>query len=133
MGRGRGKSKKLSVKNEEDHASGEDEKVPMQKRRGRPQKVVKDEFDEEEIEKIEEYESGGNNVKEMKNIPNTTRHGRKRKGNNLEKKMELVDEEKNGVEELSKCNGFNGRNRRKSKPRRAAEAGVLCKQDYVVD
>ncbi|ESW03960.1 hypothetical protein PHAVU_011G055600 [Phaseolus vulgaris] len=143
MGRGRGKGKKLSVGmgNEEDGiVSGEEERVPKQKRRGRPQKVLKDEFDEEEVEEMEE-DGGGENVKnvvsskEMKN-QNSTKEGRKRK-RNLEEKME-AGEEKSGVrmgskiDGLTKSKGFrqNG-SRRKSKPCRAAEAGVLCKQDYA--
>ncbi|CAJ1933305.1 unnamed protein product [Sphenostylis stenocarpa] len=134
MGRGRGKGKKLSVSNEEEGIiSGEEEKVCRQKRRGRPQKVLKDEFDEEVIEEIEEDGSGDS--KEMKN-GNSRKEGRKRKGN-IEEKIEAV-EEKNGVRNgsnidgFTKCNGFrqNG-SRRKSKPRRAAEAGVVCKQDYA--
>ena len=143
MGRGRGKGKKLTISNEEDPISREDEKVPKQKRRGRPQKLFKDDFDEEEIEEIlEEDACGGDNVKnvvsskEMKNL-NTTKHGRKRK-RNLQEKIEPIDEKSNVVvngsntDELTKCNGFrhNG-SRRKSKPRRAAEAGVQCKQDYA--
>nr|AFK42282.1 unknown [Lotus japonicus] len=54
MGRGRGKGKKLTVTSHEDAVSGEDEKVPMQKRRGRPQKPLKDDFDEDEVEKTED-------------------------------------------------------------------------------
>ncbi|XP_027355334.1 uncharacterized protein LOC113865150 [Abrus precatorius] len=149
MGRGRGKDKKLSVVNDEDPVSGEDEKVPMQRRRGRPQKLlkVKDDFDEEQVRKLEDHDDSGDNVKngiyseeiKLKSV-NTTRHGRKRK-RNLHEKIESI-EEKNGVANGSKSNnddltksnnGFrhNG-NRRKSKPRGAAEAGVLCKQDYAV-
>ncbi|XLR18989.1 hypothetical protein S83_046901 [Arachis hypogaea] len=52
MGRVRRKGKKLNV-NHEDAVSGEDEKLPTQKRRGRPQKPLKDEFDDEEVEKVE--------------------------------------------------------------------------------
>ncbi|QCD88443.1 hypothetical protein DEO72_LG3g2991 [Vigna unguiculata] len=142
MGRGRGKGKKLSVSNEEDSViSGEEERVPKQKRRGRPQKVLKDEFDEEEIEEMEADDSGENvknavvSSKETKNL-NSTKQGRKRKRNSEEKTE--AGEEKNGVrigsniDGLTKCNGFrNNGSRRKSKPRRAAEAGVLCKQDYA--
>ncbi|XP_061367307.1 uncharacterized protein LOC133310395 [Gastrolobium bilobum] len=137
MGRGRGKAKKLTVTNHEDPGSGEDEKVPMQKRRGRPQKPLKDDFDEEEVEKIEDDSDNvknGVSDKEMKS-PTATEHGRKRKRNNsqVKEKLDSVEEE-NGVEnqtstdELTKSNGFrhNG-SRRKSKPRRAAEAGVQCK------
>ncbi|XP_027908987.1 uncharacterized protein LOC114168392 [Vigna unguiculata] len=142
MGRGRGKGKKLSVSNEEDGViSGEEERVPKQKRRGRPQKVLKDEFDEEEIEEMEADGSGESvknavvSSKETKNL-NSTKQGRKRKRNSEEKTE--AGEEKNGVrigsniDGLTKCNGFrNNGSRRKSKPRRAAEAGVLCKQDYA--
>ncbi|KAK7312413.1 hypothetical protein VNO77_36248 [Canavalia gladiata] len=112
----------------------------MQKRRGRPQKLLKDDFDEE-VEKVEydnivdNFKNGVSN-KAMKDS-NATKQGRKRK-RNLEEKIESV-EKNNGVvngsnsDELIKSTGFrhNG-NRRKSKPRRAAETGVLCKQDYVV-
>ncbi|XP_058748774.1 uncharacterized protein LOC131621746 [Vicia villosa] len=136
MGRGRGKGKKLSVTNQDDIISGEDEKVPIQKKRGRPQKPIKDDFDEE-IEKIEDI--NGENVKngvsnkEVKS-PTATELARKRKRNlQVKEKLDSVEEE-NGVgsrsstEESTKTNGFrhNG-SRRKSTPRRAAEAGVQCK------
>ncbi|XP_027341450.1 uncharacterized protein LOC113854574 isoform X2 [Abrus precatorius] len=134
MGRGRGKGKKLTVSNHDDPASGEDEKVPMQKRRGRPQKPLKDDFDEEEV--VEKIEDASNNVKngisnkEMKS-PTATENGRKRKRNSqVKEKLDSVEEENgngNGsstTDELTtKSNGFrhNG-SRRKSTPRRAAEA-----------
>ncbi|KAI5413581.1 hypothetical protein KIW84_057955 [Lathyrus oleraceus] len=136
MGRGRGKGKKLSVTNQDDIISGEDEKVPIQKKRGRPQKPIKDDFDEE-IEKIEDI--NGENVKngvsnkEVKS-PAATELARKRKRNSqVKEKLDSVEEE-NGVgsrsstEESTKTNGFrhNG-SRRKSTPCRAAEAGVQCK------
>ncbi|KAJ6346650.1 hypothetical protein OIU76_003350 [Salix suchowensis] len=58
MGRGRGKGKKLTVSNHDDTGSGEEEKIPAQKRRGRPQKPLKDDIDEEEVEKIEDENAG---------------------------------------------------------------------------
>lgn len=137
MGRGRGKGKKLTVTNFEDPASGEDEKVPTQKRRGRPQKPLKDDFDEEEVEKIEDDSDNvknGTAYKEMKS-PTATENGRKRKRNSqVKEKLDSVEKENsigNGTsttDELTKANGFrhNG-SRRKSTPRRAAEAGVQCK------
>ncbi|KAL5152367.1 hypothetical protein HKD37_13G038523 [Glycine soja] len=137
MGRGRGKGKKLTVANFEDPASGEDEKVPTQKRRGRPQKPLKDDFDEEEVEKIEDDSDNvknGTAYKEMKS-PTATENGRKRKRNSqVKEKLDSVEKENsigNGTsttDELTKANGFrhNG-SRRKSTPRRAAEAGVQCK------
>ncbi|KAL2332204.1 hypothetical protein Fmac_019785 [Flemingia macrophylla] len=135
MGRGR-KGKKLTVTNHEDPASGEDEKVPMQKRRGRPQKPLKDEFDEE-VEKIEDDNDNVKNGISNKEMKSSTvaENGRKRKRNSqVKEKLDSVEEE-NGIgngssttDELTKFNGFrhNG-SRRKSTPRRAAEAGVQCK------
>ncbi|KAH1070108.1 hypothetical protein GYH30_007291 [Glycine max] len=57
MGRSRGKGKKLTISNEEDAISEEEEKVPKQKRRGRPHKLYKEDFDEEEIEEILEEDA----------------------------------------------------------------------------
>nr|POE44884.1 hypothetical protein CFP56_78161 [Quercus suber] len=121
MGRGRGKGKKLTVTNHEDGGSGEEEKIPAQKRRGRPQKPLKDEIDEEEVEKID---------KEIKS-PSATENGKKRKRNShVKEKADSVKEEngngtRSSTDDSIKSNGFrlNG-SRRKSKPRRAAEAGV---------
>ena len=63
MCRSRGKGKKLTISNEEDAISEEEEKVPKQKRRGRLQKLYKEDFDEEEIEEIlEEDATSGDNV-----------------------------------------------------------------------
>nr|ACJ83832.1 unknown [Medicago truncatula]AFK40002.1 unknown [Medicago truncatula] len=133
MGRGRGKGKKPTVTNHDDTVSGEDEKVPIQKKRGRPQKPVKDDFDEE-VEKIDDSENVKNGVtnKEMKS-PTAAELVRKRKRNSQVKEKLDSAEEENGVgsrsstEESAKSNGFrhNG-SRRKSTPRRAAEAGVQC-------
>ncbi|KAA8528130.1 hypothetical protein F0562_035619 [Nyssa sinensis] len=138
MGRGRGKGKKLTVSNHEDPGSGEEEKIPIQKRRGRPQKPLKDEIDEEEeAEKMEEEDSeitkNGVSSKEMKSST-AAENGKKRKRNLQAKEKQDTIKEENGVgtrsstNDLSKSNGFrhNG-SRRKSKPRRAAEAGVECK------
>lgn len=136
MGRGRGKGKRLTVTNHDDPGSGEEEKIPAQKRRGRPQKPLKDEIDEE-VEKIEEEDSenakSGTPSKEMKS-PLATENGKKRKRNPLVKEKPDSVEEENGngnrlsTDDSTKSNGFrhNG-SRRKNKPRRAAEAGVECK------
>lgn len=136
MGRGRGKGKKLTVTNHEDTGSGEEEKIPAQKRRGRPQKPLKDEIDEEEVEKIEDEDSEiaktGIPSKEMKSP--ATENGKKRKRNSqVKEKPDSVKEEngngtRSSTDDSTKSNGFrhNG-SRRKSKPRRAAEAGVECK------
>ena len=137
MGRGRGKGKKLTVSNHDDAGSGEEEKIPAQKRRGRPQKPLKDEFDEEEAEKIEE-EDGENGkagiISKDRKSPSAAENGKKRKRNSQVKEKPDSVKEENGVstrsstDDSTKSNGFrqNG-SRRKSKPRRAAEAGVECK------
>ncbi|KAI3461068.1 hypothetical protein Pfo_017731 [Paulownia fortunei] len=134
MGRGRAKGKKLSVTNQDDPGSGEEEKIPAQKRRGRPQKSLKDEIDEDEAQKIEDEDSEdatGLPNKDMKNKP--AQNGKKRKRNaQVKEKVDSVKEEngngtRSSTEESNKSNGFrqNG-NRRKNKPRRAAEAVVEC-------
>lgn len=137
MGRGRGKGKRLTVANHDDPGSGEEEKIPAQKRRGRPQKPLKDEIDEEEAEKIEEDDSENAkpviSTKEMKS-PSTAENGKKRKRfSQVKEKSDSVKEEnsngtRSSTDDSTKSNGFrhNG-SRRKSKPRRAAEAGVECK------
>lgn len=137
MGRGRGKGKRLTVTNHDDTGSGDDEKIPTQKRRGRPQKPLKDEIDEEETEKIEEDDienaKAGISTKEMKSSP-VAENGKKRKrSSQVKEKSDSVNEEngagtRSSTDDSTKSNGFrhNG-SRRKNKPRRAAEAGVECK------
>ncbi|CAL5357954.1 unnamed protein product [Camellia sinensis] len=137
MGRGRGKGKKFSAANHEDAGSGEEEKIPVQKKRGRPQKPLKDEIDEEEFEKVEEEDSentkNGVLSKETKSSV-AAENGKKRKRNLQAKEKPDSIKVENGVgtrsstDDSTKSNGFrhNG-SRRKSKPRRAAEAGVECK------
>lgn len=130
MGRGRSKGKK----NHDDLGSGEEEKIPAQKRRGRPQKTIKDEIEEDEAPKLEDEDSDDTtgvdkNVKSKNGMQN----GKKRKKNVQAKdKADSVKEEtENGTrlntEESNKSNGFrHSRSRRKSTPRRAAEAVVEC-------
>ncbi|XP_010943541.1 uncharacterized protein [Elaeis guineensis] len=137
MGRGRGKGKKLTVvTSHEDPGSGGEEVLPAYKRRGRPQKPLKDDIDEEDTEKIEEEE--GDDVKpsaSSKDIKGSAvENGKKRKRYSQVKENSdsVLEENGTGVrsnnEESTRANGFrqNG-SRRKSKPRRAAEAGVECK------
>lgn len=138
MGRGRGKGRKLTVTNHDDAGSGEEEKIPAQKRRGRPQKPLKDEIDEEEVEKIEDEDSENlksNDIvsKEMKSPPAAENGKRRRRNSQVKEKLDLVKDEngdgtRSSTDESTRSNGFrhNG-SRRKSKPRRAAEAGVNCK------
>ncbi|OAY84341.1 uncharacterized protein LOC109711881 [Ananas comosus] len=131
MGRGRGKGKKPStVRNHEDPGSGGEEVLPTYKRRGRPQKPLKEDIDEEEGGKVEKEEvEEGDDVKPtslIKENKNSVENGKKRKRNlQVKESSDSVIEEDNSS---LKSNGFrqNG-SRRKSKPRRAAEAGVECK------
>lgn len=139
MGRGRGKGKKQTpVGARDDLGSGEEEKIPTSKRRGRPQKPLKDEVDEDEM--IDKIENDGEDAKSSitsKNskdeiAPDNGTKRRKRssqvKENSNMVKLEKDSESKTSAEDSIKPVGFrqNG-SRRKSKPRRAAEAGVECK------
>ncbi|CAN4109078.1 unnamed protein product [Withania somnifera] len=134
MGRGRGKAKKQSVR--EDLVSGEEEKIPV-RRRGRPQKP-KDEIEEEGVEKVVEDEDDRENAKDSvlnKDIKiQVAEDGKKRKRPSQVMESKDSVKEENGVgtktnsNDLIKSVGFrpNG-SRRKNKPRRAAEVGVECR------
>jgi len=137
MGRGRGKGKKLTgATSHEDPGSGNEEPLPPYKRRGRPQKPLKDDMDEEEVAKIEDEEVDlklSTPTKEAKGPP-TVENGKRRRRRQavVENSDSLLEENGPGLstttEESTRKNGFrqNG-SRRKSKPRRAAEAGVEFK------
>ncbi|EOA28102.1 hypothetical protein CARUB_v10024288mg [Capsella rubella] len=135
MRRGRGKGRKQNVSAREDCGSGEEEKIPAYRRRGRPQKPMKDDFKEEAeemVEKIEDEEEeediddGSVTSKDLKK--------EKRRKVSIGSSADL-NEEDNGLGSKSSTDdsakstsiGFrqNG-SRRKSKPRRAAEAVVEC-------
>ncbi|CAE6044573.1 unnamed protein product [Arabidopsis arenosa] len=138
MRRGRGKGKKQSASTREDRGSGDEEKIPAYRRRGRPQKPMKDDFEEEEeedeemVEKIEEedeeIDDGSVTSKDLK------KEKKRKMSNGCNINMDL-NEEENGLGSKSCTDdstrstsiGFrpNG-SRRKSKPRRAAEAVVEC-------
>jgi len=136
MGRGRGKGKKLTgATSHEDPGSGNEEPLPPYKRRGRPQKPLKDDIDEEEVAKIEEEDGDlklGTPVKET-NGSAAVENGKRRRQPVVKENSDSILEE-NGAglssttEESTRKNGFrqNG-SRRKNKPRRAAEAGVEFK------
>lgn len=137
MGRGRGKGKKLTgATSHEDPGSGNEEQLPPYKRRGRPQKSLKDDIDDDEVAKIEEEEGDlklGTPAKGAKATPVVESGKRRRRQVVVKESSEPLTEE-NGAglstttEESVRKNGFrqNG-SRRKSKPRRAAEAGVEFK------
>lgn len=133
MGRVRGRGKKQTVAAREDPGSGEEEKIPTYRKRGRPQKIVKDSTEEDSADKVEE---NGEGLKDGKDIENelTTENGRKR-SRSAEAKEDtdsVKDENGNGAKlsanDVAKPVGFRQTgNRRKNKPRRAAEVGVECK------
>lgn len=132
MRRGRGKGKRQNATAREDHGSGEEEeKIPAYRRRGRPQKPVKDETDGEE-EMVEKDDDINGSVTSKEEV---TENGRKRK-KAVESKESNVTEEENGLGSKSSTDdsvksslstGFRQiGSRRKNKPRRAAEAVVEC-------
>lgn len=138
MRRGRGKAKKSTSNNTEDAGSGEEEKIPAQKRRGRPQKLLKDEIDQEEAGKVEKEDGydGKSGVSSNDTRSASAENEKKRKRNSplkgrldlAKEEVEKVIEEKSSSDNPIKLNGFrhNG-SRRKNTPRRAAEVGVECR------
>lgn len=139
MGRGRGKGKKqTAIATREDPGSGEEEKIPAYRRRGRPQKPLKDEIEEEDedVEKIaEDGEDAKGNIsrKDVKNQGIIANRRKRKRSAQVKENTDTVGVEsgigtKSSPDDPTKSAGLrqNG-SRRKSKPRRAAEAGVECK------
>ncbi|CAL9236576.1 unnamed protein product, partial [Arabidopsis halleri] len=137
MRRGRGKGKKQSASTREDRGSGDEEKIPAYRRRGRPQKPMKDDFEEEEEEDEEEMvEKMEEEDEEIDDGSVTSKDLKKEKKRKMSNGSTTdLNEEDNGLGSKSCTDdstrstsiGFrpNG-SRRKSKPRRAAEAVVEC-------
>ncbi|WOL12046.1 hypothetical protein Cni_G20810 [Canna indica] len=133
MGRVRGKGKKLTVAtSNEDQGSGDEEVIPPFKRRGRPQKPMKDDIYDNDAENLEEGEDDAKFTASSKETTVVNEKKRKR-FSKAKENSDLVKEEisagsKSKIDDLVRSNGFrhNG-SRRKSKPQRAAEAGVECK------
>jgi len=134
MGRGRGRGKKLTiVRSHEDKGSSGEEVVPARKRRGRPLKRFADKIDQTDVENfVEKVDGDGEEVDDVKLKNSTSSVGNKR-GRPLKEGSNLVLEENNSSirsssDESTRTNGFRQiGSRRKSKPRRAAEAGLECK------
>ncbi|PWA77613.1 hypothetical protein CTI12_AA222620 [Artemisia annua] len=131
MGKGSRKGKKFTLTKHDDAASGEEERIPIQKRRGRPQKPLEDEDDD--IEKIEDEENTNVNNAELIKDVKVMENGKKRKRNKLSKDEGGLVKDESGAETKSNSNGLaqvnsfrHARSRRKNKPHRAAEAGVPC-------
>ncbi|KAK1429091.1 hypothetical protein QVD17_11293 [Tagetes erecta] len=122
MGRGRAKGKKFTLtNNNDDLASGEDEKIPS-KRRGRPQKPLMEEVEEDHVDKIEDDDE---DEVEDETSANSYENGKRKRNKEGKEEGKLVKEESaNGT----RANGFRHiGSRRKNKPHRAAEVGVECK------
>ncbi|OEL16697.1 hypothetical protein BAE44_0022283 [Dichanthelium oligosanthes] len=143
MGRPRGKSKKAiePASNDDEDDSGGEEVPPTPKRRGRPQRPLKDDDADEAEDKdtAEAEEDAGDGTKPVvrpaskdHSRPQSTAEsgGKKRRRRRRLKRgpKESVEEDEQGDRVKSKSSGFrpNG-SRRKSTPRRAAEAGVECR------
>jgi hypothetical protein len=135
MGRPRGKSKKAieAASNDDEDGSSGEEVPPTPKRRGRrPQKPLNDDADDKDTAEAEEDAGDGAKpvVQPSKDSKSSAEGGgKKRRRRRLKRGPdELVEEEGEEGRVKSKSNGFrpNG-SRRKSTPRRAAEAGVECK------
>jgi len=135
MGRGKGKGKKQATVVAHE---GKEEKTPPFKRRGRPQKLVKSEIEEEKGEKLEGEGANGEimtsdiSSQDVKNQAAVENGGKRKrssqgKGNSDSVKEENSAGKKTSTDDSIKCVGFrqNG-SRRKNKPRRAAEVGVEC-------
>lgn len=156
MGRGRGKAKKsTTATNNEDLGSGEEEKLPTQKRRGRPTKPLKEDMDEhDDVAQDDHTENNNKSATKESSTPTKEDNGKKRKRNSQakEKSSSVIaaapakeEETRVVVSNTTKSsststvtttsddgsikitNGFRHiGSRRKNKPRRAAEVGVEC-------
>lgn len=130
MGRPRGGKTKKSMEAAKEDAGSEAEEVrPAYKRRGRPQKIVKDDIDDEE-EDMAKAEDDGDEAKKVatsKDSKSVAENGGKKRRRQSKRGPESATEKHIG-EPARPLNGFrqNG-SRRKSTPRRAAEAGVQSK------
>lgn len=146
MGRGRGRGRKQLTDgrtHEDKGSSGEEVVVPARKRRGRPQKrVAAEKFIEAEMKKLEEaddgdedYMVGAGDGAKLKG--SRTEHASAGPGSNKRNKVPKeeggsnLDMEENSSstrssnDESTRSNGFRqAGSRRKSTPRRAAEAGL---------
>ncbi|RCV21441.1 hypothetical protein SEVIR_4G175300v4 [Setaria viridis] len=146
MGRGRGRGRKQlsNGRNHEDKgSSGEEVVVPARKRRGRPQKrVAAEKIIEAEVKKLEaddgdeDYVVGAGDGAKLKG--SRTEHASAGVGSNKRNRVPKEEEDGSNLDmeenssstrssndESTRSNGFRqSGSRRKSTPRRAAEAGL---------
>ncbi|TVU11419.1 hypothetical protein EJB05_45005, partial [Eragrostis curvula] len=150
MGRGRGRGRKLTNgrTHEDKGSSGEEVIVPARKRRGRPQKRVAEKINQAEVKNLEEVDDGdedyqvgaGDDAKLKVSRAENLSAGTGNKRNRVPKEEEgsNVDMEENSSstrssnDESTKSNGFRQvGSRRKSTPRRAAEAGFNMERPFA--
>ncbi|GAB2221536.1 hypothetical protein Droror1_Dr00012720 [Drosera rotundifolia] len=135
MGRGRGKGRRQSARDDAD--SGEDERIPASKRRGRPQRLIKNEEDgDTEMMDDDDTENVKSSITDKDAVDqNTGEDGKKRRNSMADKEDSDMGEDEKGsgaksstmTGESVKSVGFRQiGSRRKGKPRRAAEVGVEC-------
>jgi len=135
MGRGRGRGRKVTIaRSHEEKGSSGEEVVPVRKRRGRPQKhkieVVDVENFVEDVDGVDEDAK----LKASRLEKNVTGAAGVKRGRPLKESPNTVLEDNSNSSVRSSSdesartnNGFRQiGNRRKSTPRRAAEAGVEC-------
>ncbi|CAL5043023.1 unnamed protein product [Urochloa decumbens] len=146
MGRGRGRGRKQLTNgrtHEDKGSSGEEVVVPARKRRGRPQKrVAAEKIIEAEVKKLEaddgdeDYVVGAGDGAKLKG--SRTEHASAGAGGNKRNRAPKEEEDGSNLDmeenssstrssndESTRSNGFRqSGSRRKSTPRRAAEAGL---------
>ncbi|CAL5047563.1 unnamed protein product [Urochloa decumbens] len=146
MGRGRGRGRKQLTNgrtHEDKGSSGEEVLVPARKRRGRPQKrVAAEKIIEAEVKKLEaddgdeDYVMGAGDGAKLKG--SRTEHASAGAGGNKRNRVPKEEEDGSNLDmeenssstrssndESTRSNGFRqSGSRRKSTPRRAAEAGL---------
>ncbi|CAA6670892.1 unnamed protein product [Spirodela intermedia] len=110
MGRGRGKGKRLTAVKSHDPESGGEEVLPSYRRRGRPQKPLKDDLDNDETGRIEEEEDDDDDDDDDV------------KGGTRRKRPRALHQQTTG----RRGRGPSKRKPAEEHPRRAAEAGVEC-------
>nr|XP_016512988.1 PREDICTED: uncharacterized protein LOC107830028 [Nicotiana tabacum] len=117
------KGLKLTVIDPDDPGSDDEEKIPTQKRRGRPQKSLKDDIDEQAAEMIKEEDSANekSGILNLEIKSSATENGKKRNRNTRmkEKHDSIKEEDGNGTrsntdESTRSNNAFH--HRRKNKP-----------------
>jgi hypothetical protein len=135
MGRGRGRGRKITNgrTHEDKDSSGEEVVVPARKRRGRPQKRVAQKINQAEVKEVdggdEDYKVGAGDDAKLRasRAENISAGTSTNKRNRVPKEEEdsNLDMEENSNDESTRSNGFRQvGSRRKSTPRRAAEAGL---------